>query len=304
MVGAKRTGESSGGENPIIFVPVESVVVGQRQRQPDSLSIERLADSMVEVGLLHPIGVTPQKVLIYGATRLAAAKKLGWEAIAAREFVSAEDPEIHALMEWEENDARRNLNLEEQLKYKRKVIDPILKAQARQRQSAAGVQSASNLKGGTQAASGKLPQAGDAKELGEAGRVRDMVGRYLDVSGRTLEKFEQLAVWSEDESLPVEVQQAAREGRERANTLGKVDGEFKQVKALKDRIEKPTDQAKGESSIETRFVRGYSAFEALLEQFDPTEVGPALAKPSWDGLKFVLDSAAKWVVEAEKSREG
>ena len=77
--------------------------------------------------------------------RLAAAKKLGWEHIEAREFESADDPEVRRLMEWEENDARQDLTLEEQLAFKRDVLDPILSARVKERQQANGAARAEQM---------------------------------------------------------------------------------------------------------------------------------------------------------------
>jgi ParB family chromosome partitioning protein len=43
-----------------------------------------LAESIERIGLLHPIIVTPQNLLIAGERRLAAAQLLGWDDVPAR----------------------------------------------------------------------------------------------------------------------------------------------------------------------------------------------------------------------------
>jgi ParB-like chromosome segregation protein Spo0J len=74
--------------------PVGFIHVGRRWRQPSPQSIAALAESMEKIGLQQPITVRVVDrldlddgtiegalVLVAGATRLAAAKSLGWEKI-------------------------------------------------------------------------------------------------------------------------------------------------------------------------------------------------------------------------------
>jgi len=300
-----------GGVNPVVCVPVADVVVGSdRQRVlPDPVAVERVKQSILDVGLLMPIGVTPHLVLIFGATRLAAVKQLGWETIEAREFESAEDPDVRAWMEWEENDARSDLTLEQQMAYKRSFVDPILKARAQARQVNGAIRTNSE-RWGSGVASGNFPEATHADAFegqlpsSEAGETRDLVGKYLRTSGRTMEKFEKLVDWSEDQSLPELVRAEARMARERANTLGKVDGEFKRFTALLARMEAPClSGVEVDAECEQRFVRAYSGFERHLERFDPGEVGPVLTDGSLRGFRFVVEKARGWLRSAEKARD-
>jgi ParB family chromosome partitioning protein len=58
-------------------VAVDSIIVGDRHRQ-DLGDIDALAVSIEQFGLLQPITVTPDIVLVHGERRLAAIKRLGW----------------------------------------------------------------------------------------------------------------------------------------------------------------------------------------------------------------------------------
>ncbi|WP_238476471.1 ParB N-terminal domain-containing protein [Agromyces mariniharenae] len=308
--------------NPVIWVKVDSIVLphDRSRREPDPVVVERIARSFTDVGLLMPIGVTPHNVLIFGTTRLAAAKKLGWERIEAREFESADDPEVRRLMEWEENDARQDLTLEEQLAFKRDVLDPILTARAKERQQANGTARASQM-WGRSVEGGNFPPsterhvvapvvtpailaAGPAVEVESrpaSGKSRDLLNHYLGVSGRTMEKFEQLADWSEDESLPAPVREEAARARDRANTLGKVDGEYKRVRAL---VEQPAVPRPDPSiEVEARLTRGFSAFERLLEEHPAAEVAGVLSEGGWRGLAVVLQRTMEWGRDARRRRE-
>lgn len=78
-------------------VRIDEIVVGERHRK-DMGDIAKLAESIRTVGLLHPIVITPDKRLIAGERRLAAAKLLGWMEIPTtvidlRDMVLAERAE-------------------------------------------------------------------------------------------------------------------------------------------------------------------------------------------------------------------
>ena len=61
-------------------LPVTDIIVGKRHRL-DLGDIDALARSIAEVGLLHPIPIRPDCILIAGVRRLAACKTLGWQDI-------------------------------------------------------------------------------------------------------------------------------------------------------------------------------------------------------------------------------
>ncbi|HEV7717179.1 MAG TPA: MT-A70 family methyltransferase [Steroidobacteraceae bacterium] len=64
-------------------IALAEIRVGKRHRK-DMGDIDGLVESMRVLGLLQPIGVTADYELVFGQRRLKAAKKLGWETIAAR----------------------------------------------------------------------------------------------------------------------------------------------------------------------------------------------------------------------------
>jgi ParB family chromosome partitioning protein len=61
-------------------MPVSRIKVGKRIRR-DMGDVEGLAADMADIGLLHPIIVSPAGKLLAGERRLRAAKRLGWETI-------------------------------------------------------------------------------------------------------------------------------------------------------------------------------------------------------------------------------
>jgi ParB-like chromosome segregation protein Spo0J len=81
----------------LLEVPVAEIVIGERHRQ-DMGDLEPLAESMRELGLLQPIGITGDHRLVFGERRVKAAQMLGWTCILARiinipSIVAGEYPE-------------------------------------------------------------------------------------------------------------------------------------------------------------------------------------------------------------------
>ena len=92
-------------------IRVDYIETGERQRALSQDAVERLAKSMAEIGLHHPISIRfvddyqtadgdtcdGVPLLVAGAHRLAAAKSLGWEKI---DCIEVEDDPVKSEM-WE-----------------------------------------------------------------------------------------------------------------------------------------------------------------------------------------------------------
>jgi len=68
---------------PVATMPIADIRVDERIRR-DMGDIQGLAESIEDIGLLHPITVDETGLLLAGARRLAACKSLGWDEIAVR----------------------------------------------------------------------------------------------------------------------------------------------------------------------------------------------------------------------------
>ena len=98
---------------------INLITVKQGRRAVDDAKVRELAQSMSEIGLINPITVTRDRVLITGAHRLEAAKLLGWTDIKAT--VSELDGFRVELAEIDENLMRNELHyLDEGAAYKRR----------------------------------------------------------------------------------------------------------------------------------------------------------------------------------------
>lgn len=57
---------------------VISEITATKRRQLVQEKIQELAESIEQIGLLQPVLITPDKMLIAGLHRLEACKRLGW----------------------------------------------------------------------------------------------------------------------------------------------------------------------------------------------------------------------------------
>lgn len=109
-------------------VAIKDVVVNDRIRQ-DFGDITELANDIRSNGLLQPIVISPNGVLLCGERRLKACEKLGMNEIEAV-VRTPEDEHQALLMEIAENEKRKPFNVSEMLAYASK-LHPIVSEEAK-----------------------------------------------------------------------------------------------------------------------------------------------------------------------------
>jgi len=90
-------------------VLIDSIIVDRQERDRSELTdIDELANSISLNGLIHPLIITRENVLITGERRLTAVKQLGWTLVSVQ---YVEDLTVHELkvLELEENVRRVDL---------------------------------------------------------------------------------------------------------------------------------------------------------------------------------------------------
>jgi ParB family chromosome partitioning protein len=94
----------------VIEKTISEITIGTRYRQ-DMGDLHGLAASIHEHGLLQPIGITEDNVLVWGERRLKAAELLGWIEIPARVV------QINSIIEGEyaENEMRKDFTKSERV---------------------------------------------------------------------------------------------------------------------------------------------------------------------------------------------
>ena len=88
---------------------IEQIIVDEARQRSTLPNIPELAASINNLGLINPITVTPENVLITGERRLNACKSLGWMAIPVTVMEPEDDLKRHVI-ELEENIKREPLD--------------------------------------------------------------------------------------------------------------------------------------------------------------------------------------------------
>lgn len=95
---------------------ISDIIIKERQRK-GILDVEDLASSIKRIGLIHPIVVDSEGVLLAGERRLTAVKQLGWVDVPVRRFNELNDLERKEI-ELEENIRRKNLDWQDEVNAK------------------------------------------------------------------------------------------------------------------------------------------------------------------------------------------
>ena len=114
-----------------MLVQINEIKVNPGRREADPEGVQELVDSISKVGLINPIMIDQEHILIAGLHRLEAAKLLGWSEIECT--VSSLEGLLAELAEVDENVVRRDLPAVEfsDLLLRRKEIYEALHPEAR-----------------------------------------------------------------------------------------------------------------------------------------------------------------------------
>ncbi len=115
------------------FDSVAPDAIRAESRPIDYDFLPKLADSILDLGILSPIGIGPDMTLYYGAHRLAAAKEVGLERVPVVVLDTVQDRLDYLKVERDENAVRRTVKTTEQAELYREILE-LEQAAARQRQ--------------------------------------------------------------------------------------------------------------------------------------------------------------------------
>ena len=191
----------------MVQMNIDQIQVGFRYRK-DLGDLRSLADSIAEVGLLHPVVVTPEGRLIAGQRRLEACRALGWTEVP----VTVVDLYQAARGEAHENFVRKDLLPSEIVALKR-AIEPLERREARERQG-----HKADLCHPATVAEGQGAAPGD---------TRDKIARYLGIGRTTIERAEAVVDAAEEE--PEEYGYLV----EQMDRSGKVAGAYRRLEVLR-----------------------------------------------------------------------
>ena len=202
---------------------VESIIVGNRHRT-DLGDLTALAESIARDGLLQPLTVTIDGVLVCGARRLAAIKLLGWRTVSVWVRSGISGRLGHLLAEQDDNMLHKDLTPVEAAALYREL--KTLMAEDASRRQAATRFSAENQPGKDGA--GKFPAPSEP-----VGRASEQAAAMIPggASYKTLDKIDYLRQVTDDPDLPATVRGDAAAELERIDAGAPVHPGFERIRA-------------------------------------------------------------------------
>lgn len=285
---------------------IEQIKTGDRARR-DQGDLSSLADSITEVGLLHPIVVTPDLDLVAGGRRLAACRRLGWDEVPVRVVTSLTTASSLLRAERDENTCRKDLVPSEVYALGRQ-LEALEAPKATERQSEAG-----RLHGRGQIA------PSDSDEAIEPARTDERVAQAVGTGKNRYRQIKEVHEAAEDESKPEPIRKAAAE---LAKRMDLPKGNPKHVapsaaaRAIKDaetheQIDSAASVLDPDADLALQRARLAATVSRLakqhgegLLQLDPEGVSAVLGDDSWFSMGLLAERSAKWfdALMAQRSR--
>jgi len=271
----------------LVRLPVADVILGERHRT-DLGDLQGLADSIVAVGLLHPIVVDDQHRLVAGHRRYEAWRLLhgAREPIPAHVVDTVDSALLRVRAERDENVCRKDFTPSEAVALGL-ALEAIEKPKAK-------ANSAANL---------PTAQVAHSEPVG---RVTARVAPATGLSPRTYEKAKAVVAAAQDKNLPDEVREVAREAVVEMDRSGKVDGAFKKVAAAQ-------GDPVGEFLDSSQDVQDARYLHNLLKdlvrasdvwKFDPARVGRIADAELVETIETHVARANRWLDQMRTARRG
>ena len=201
---------------------VDSIWAGRRHRE-DYGDLDALVESIARDGLLQPITITPDGMLICGARRLAAIRRLGWKTVNVwvRSGISTTLGQL--LAEQDDNLLHKPLTRTEEATLYAE-LKALMVEDAAGRQEASRFTSKQENPRSHGAATVAAPQKGETRQQAA-----------LMVTGRnaytSLERINELQNLAADPAQPDDVQQRAQEELDRIDAGGSITGARHRIRA-------------------------------------------------------------------------
>jgi ParB-like chromosome segregation protein Spo0J len=203
---------------------LSKITVNGRHRK-DQGDLSALAASIEQVGLLHPLVVTPDYLLVAGGRRLEALRLLGRKSAPVRIVTGLDDTLQQLKAERDENTCRKDFTLSEAVAVKKALY-------AMERKSTAEKHAEARRRGGKKAGNGRPQESRSRKTFprptqkqDESARTDSRIGETVGFSRITLNRAEAVVdAAKEDPSLQPMVDEMDRRG--------KVNGVYERVKQI------------------------------------------------------------------------
>lgn len=228
MLLTKRNGNQTVKDRRLVKRTIDTIKVGERHRK-DLGDIPSLAVSISKVGLLNPITVTSEGLLIAGHRRLEACKHLGWRLIQCVVADDLKSAIARLTAERDENTERKEMSVTERLSLA-KALSELEIPKARQRQSHGQTAPGKSIEGnGSNASPHERVSDSPAKTLRHR-EVDDIVGPAVGWSGTTYGRAKAVVKATTDESLTEEQRQVAKQALADMDETGNIAGSYRRVR--------------------------------------------------------------------------
>ncbi len=274
---------------------LDSITVGVRHRK-DPGDLKPLMESIERLGLLQPITITPEGVLVCGWRRLEAVRRLGWRTMKVWVRSGISDKLSLLLAEQDENQLHKPLNELEKAALYREL--KALRAEDAERRMQA------TQFGG----SGSAPGA----EPGETGDARSHAAMAITgkASYNTHERVCALMDWASRKATPPEIRAMANDALQRIEQGEPVKPLYLKVKEAFDKAQQPqpeeeTDLArlareKGRKNLKRshgpsshyRSLRSFNLtwteLDGWTELYDVDALAAQLSRADWERFDRVV----------------
>ncbi|MEL5990265.1 ParB/RepB/Spo0J family partition protein [Microbacterium phosphatis] len=201
---------------------VDSIIVGNRHRT-DLGDLTELAESIARDGLLQPLTVTIDGVLVCGARRLAAIKLLGWRTVSVWVRSGISGRLGHLLAEQDDNMLHKALTPVEAAALYREL--KTLMAEDASRRQAATRFSAENQPGKDGTGKFRAPSEPVGRASEQAAAMIPGGGSY-----KTLDKIDYLRQVADNPELPATLRSDAAEELDRIDAGAPVHPAFERIR--------------------------------------------------------------------------
>jgi ParB family chromosome partitioning protein len=313
---------------------VDSIMVGVRHRT-DLGDLGPLMRSIERLGLLQPVTITTDGVLICGRRRLEAVKRLGWRTLRVWVRSGLSDHLTRLLAQQDENALHKPLSPVEAASLYRE-LKKVMAEDAARRQEATRF----GAEGDSGGMNGAADSAGPERGFGDARRqAADLVTQ--NASYTRLEQISAIERIAADQTQPTKIRQLAESELERIRDGGAVDPSYQRVRAAIQLLahdsgdsESPADpedleslaaealaRAKEERARRVRenrqkraagadqvrrsvrsFVLTWSDLQGWTKHYDATEVGQQLSDDDWAMFEGVLEETCAFAEAARRAR--
>lgn len=307
---------------------VDSIIVGIRHRH-DLGDLDPLMRSISERGLLQPITVTPDGVLVCGRRRLEAVKQLGWRTLRVWVRSGISTALARLLAEQDENELRKPLTPEE-------MSDLYIELKKLMREDAERRQAATRF--GSEPQTGEEDGGVDSTPPGATGKTRDQAA--LQVCGqRSWQRLDRVAIIKDVtqdaarsaalRDLAAEELRRINEGAdvapayERVRTAIRLSGDPRAIDAKPISAEELSRQAKADLTQDagggrpprqrrspavtrTRSLRAFllvwGELDGWSRYYNPTDIAAGLTPEDWAMFQRVIKETAAFADEVRELR--